>query len=43
MSGRLEKYDDFIRDKDDLIGYIKNHPDKVVVMNGDQIKEVFDL
>ena len=40
-----EKYEVEVEliDKDDLIGYIKNHPDKVVVMNVDQIKEVFDL
>lgn len=30
-------------DKDDLIGYIKDHPDKVVVMDGKTIKEVFGL
>ena len=30
-------------DKDDLIGYIKEHPDKVVVMNGQELKDVFNL
>lgn len=30
-------------DKDKLIDYIKEHPDKVVVMDGKQIKEVFGL
>ena len=30
-------------DKDNLIGYIKEHPDKVVIMNGEQLKDVFDL
>ena len=30
-------------DKDDLIGYIKEHPDKVIIMNGEQVKEVFGL
>ena len=30
-------------DKDKLIDYIKENPDKVVVMNGDQLKEVFGL
>lgn len=30
-------------DKDDLIGYIKEHPDKVIIMNGAQVKEVFNL
>lgn len=30
-------------DKDKLIDYIKENPDKVVVMNGDQLKEVFNL
>lgn len=30
-------------DKDDLIGYIKEHPDKVVLMNGEQLKDVFGL
>ena len=30
-------------DKDDLIGYIKDHPDKVVVMDGNTLKEVFNL
>lgn len=30
-------------DKDKLIDYIKEHPEKVVVMDGNQLKEVFDL
>ena len=30
-------------DKDNLIGYIKEHPDKVVIMNGEQLKDVFNL
>ena len=30
-------------DKDNLIDYIKNNPDKVIVMNSDQVKDVFDL
>lgn len=30
-------------DKDDLIEYIKEHPDKVVLMNGEQLKDVFGL
>lgn len=30
-------------DKDDVIGYIKEHPDKVVIMNGEQLKDVFNL
>lgn len=30
-------------DKDDLIGYIKDNPDKVVVMDGKTLKEVFNL
>ena len=40
-----EKYEVEIEliDKDDVIGYIKEHPDKVVIMNGEQLKDVFDL
>ena len=30
-------------DKDNLIEYIKEHPDKVVIMNGEQLKDVFNL
>lgn len=30
-------------DKDKLIDYIKQNPTKVVVMNGEQLKEVFNL
>lgn len=30
-------------DKDKLIDYIKENPNKVVVMDGEQLKEVFDL
>ena len=30
-------------DKDNLIDYIKEHPDKVVVMDGKTLKEVFGL
>lgn len=30
-------------DKDKLIDYIKENPSKVVVMNGEQLKEVFGL
>lgn len=30
-------------DKDNLIEYIKNNPDKVLVMNGEQVKDVFGL
>lgn len=30
-------------DKDDLIGYIKEHPDGVIIMNGKQVKDVFNL
>lgn len=30
-------------DKDDLIGYIKEHPDDVIIMNGKQVKDVFNL
>ena len=30
-------------DKDNLIDYIKKHPDKIVVMDGDQLKDVFNL
>ena len=30
-------------DKDNLIDYIKTHPDKIVVMDGDQLKDVFNL
>lgn len=30
-------------DKDDLIGYIKEHPENIVVMNGQQLKDVFNL
>ena len=40
-----EKYEVEIEliDKDDVIGYIKEHPDKVVIMNGQQLKDVFNL
>ena len=40
-----EKYEVEIEliDKDKLIDYIKEHPDKVVVMNGEQLKDVFKL
>ena len=30
-------------DKDDLIGYVKDHPDDIVIMNGKQFKDVFGL
>lgn len=30
-------------DKDDLIGYIKENSNKVIVMNGEQVKDVFGL
>lgn len=30
-------------DKNDLIGYIKEHPDDVIIMNGKQVKDVFNL
>lgn len=30
-------------DKDDLIEYIKEHPDKVVLMNGKELMDVFGL
>ena len=30
-------------DKDNLIGYIKEHPDDVIVMNGEQLKKVLGL
>ena len=30
-------------DKDNLIDYIKKHPDKIVIMDGDQLKDVFNL
>ncbi len=30
-------------DKDNLIDYIKKNPDKVVVMDGDQLKDVLGL
>ena len=30
-------------DKEDLIGYIKEHPEDIIVMNGSQVKDVFDL
>lgn len=30
-------------DKEDLIGYIKEHPEDIVVMNGQQFKDVFNL
>lgn len=40
-----EKYEVEIEliDKDNLIEYIKEHPDKVVIMNGEQLKDVFNL
>ena len=40
-----EKYEVEIEliDKDNLISYIKEHPDKIVIMNGEQFKDVFDL
>ena len=30
-------------DKDKLIDYIRDHPDKIVIMDEKQLKEVFDL
>ena len=30
-------------DKDNLIDYIKSHPDDVIIMNGKQVKDVFNL
>ena len=30
-------------DKDGLIDYIKEHPDDVIIMNGSQVKDVFNL
>ena len=30
-------------DKEDLIGYIKDHPEDVIIMNGKQVKDVFGL
>ena len=30
-------------DKDNLIDYIKEHPDDVIIMNGSQVKDVFGL
>lgn len=30
-------------DKDKLIDYIKEHPDKIVIMDGKQLKDVFGL
>lgn len=30
-------------DKDKLIDYIREHPDKIVIMDGKQLREVFDL
>lgn len=30
-------------DKDDLIGYVKEHQEDIVVMNGQQFKDVFGL
>lgn len=30
-------------DKDNLIDYIKEHPDDVIVMNGEQLKKVLGL
>ena len=40
-----EKYEVEIEliDKDDVIGYIKEHPDKVVIMNGQELMDVFNL
>lgn len=40
-----EKYEVEIEliDKDNLVPYIKEHPDKIVIMNGEQFKDVFDL
>lgn len=32
-----------IVDKEDLIGYIKEHPNDIVIMNGNQVKDVFGL
>ena len=32
-----------IIDKDKLIDYIKEHPDKIVIMDGKQLKDVFGL
>ena len=30
-------------DKEDLIGYVKEHPEDVIIMNGSQVKDVFGL
>ena len=40
-----EKYEVEIEliDKDNLIEYIKEHPDKVVIMNGQELMDVFNL
>lgn len=40
-----EKYEVEIEliDKDNLIDYIKEHPDKVVIMNGQELMDVFNL
>lgn len=40
-----EKYEVEVEliDKDKLIDYIKEHPDKVVVMDGKQLKDVFNI
>ena len=40
-----EKYEVEVEliDKDDLIGYIKEHPDDVIVINGEQLKRVFKI
>lgn len=40
-----EKYEVEIEliDKDKLIDYIKEHPEDVVIMNGEQLKKVFKL
>lgn len=40
-----EKYEVEVEliDKDDLIGYIKDHSDDVIVINGEQLKKVFKL
>lgn len=40
-----EKYEVEIEliDKDNLIDYIKEHPEDVVIMNGQQLKDVFKV
>ena len=45
LDDQKEKYEVEIEliDKDNVIDYIKEHPDKVVIMNGEQLKDVFNL